>query len=175
MFIILYIIFLFLLILFYLKYFYKLIILGQAPFISTKKAIISKIIDNVDVSEKKVVYELGSGIAPFLREIERISKENKLVAIEYSFIPFLFSKILFFLNKSKIKLIKKNLYKVNLHEANIIYLYLMPKMMSKLAKKIKRECKKGTIIISNSFKLKGLFLVKQIKISNTNIYYYKIK
>lgn len=166
--------FLIFLVIIFIINFYNIIILGQAPFVSSKRKIISQVVDSLDIYQGKIIYELGAGLSLFLRQIEKRTKVNKLIAIEYAIIPYLFSKLLLFFYKSDIKLIRKNLYSVNLNQADIIYLYLMPKMMPKLAKKLNKECKKGTLIISNSFKITDLTLEKNIKVNNINIYFYRL-
>lgn len=54
----------------------------------------------------------------------------------------------------------------------------MPHELVKLAKKIKKECNKGTRVISNTFKIKGLKPVKIIKkdekAKTPTLYFYKI-
>lgn len=176
MLILLYSILFFILIIFllFISNFYKTIILRQAPFISTKKIIIKEIVNSLNFNNKKVIYELGSGLCLLLRELEKKKEKNEFIAVEYSTTPFLLSKFLLFVSKSKIKIIKKNLFKVDLKKADIIYFYLMPSMMSRLTKKLKKECKPDTLIISNSFKLDKLNLINKTQIKNTTIYYYKI-
>jgi len=54
----------------------------------------------------------------------------------------------------------------------------MPAELAKLAKKIKKECKKGTRVISNTFHIQGLKPIKTIpkneKTKIPTLYFYKI-
>ena len=82
------------------------------------------------------------------------------------------------LYRSKAKIRFKNFFKENLNKADIIFCYLMPAELKRLAKKMKKECKKGTRIISNTFKIKGLVPVKIIpkddKTKTPTLYFYQI-
>ena len=70
---------------------------------------------------------------------------------------------------------KKNLFKVNLADADVIYCYLNIEMMKKLENKFKKECKNETKIISYAFALPSLQPEKVIKMeSGKKIYFYKI-
>ena len=45
----------------------------------------------------------------------------------------------------------KNFWHADISDANVIFVYLLPNHMEKLASKLKKECKKGTLVVSNSF------------------------
>jgi len=170
-------IFLFLIIIFFSCEFFNIIFRGYAPFISTKSKLIEKIIDGLEYKNSKnfTVYELGCGKAGFLRAFEKRCPQSKLFGVENLFLPWLIAKIQTSLSKSNIKIIKKNLFKVDLGQADLIYCYLNQKMMKKLADKFKQECKPGTKIISYAFSLPNLKPEKEIELENRNkIFFYVI-
>ncbi len=172
------VIFLFLIIVFFICEFFNIIFRGYAPFISTKSKLIKRIIDGLEYknSENFTVYELGCGQAGFLRAFEKRCPQSKLFGIENLFLPWLIAKIQTSLSKSNIKIIKKNLFKVDLSEANLIYCYLNQKMIKKLADKFKQECKPGTKIISYAFSLPNQKADKEIELENKNkIFFYTLQ
>ncbi|MFH1661883.1 MAG: class I SAM-dependent methyltransferase [Candidatus Falkowbacteria bacterium] len=73
--------------------FFNILFRGFAPFISTELDVVKKIIDNLDLKDNALVYELGCGKAGFLREFRKRHKNAKLVGVEYSFLPWLIAKI----------------------------------------------------------------------------------
>jgi hypothetical protein len=77
-------------------------------------------------------------------------------------------------SKSKIKLIRKNIFNTNISDANMIYCYLIPTMMPKLAEKIKRECRPGTIVVSYMFSIPGLQVLKITQAGENNINFYTV-
>jgi hypothetical protein len=161
-----------------LRQFFCVICSGYAPFIPTKKEIIEEIINKAEFKDGSVVYELGCGHAGFLRLVEKkFPKIEKLVGVEYFLSPFLIAGIQLALHKSKIKLLKKNLFDVDLKEADIIYCFLNKPTMEKLKEKFLRECKPGTQIISYQFTLPDMAPEKIVDVNNDEkhkIYFYKI-
>jgi hypothetical protein len=154
--------------------FYNIIFRGFAPFISTKFEAILTILKDLNLNGDETVYELGAGKAGFLRAVEERFGNKKLVGIEYSFFPYLIAKIQLSLLNSSIELVRKNIFKVNLKKADIIYCFLNIEMMEKLEEKVKRECRKGTILISYHFKFPNVEEEKVLKEGENNIYFYRI-
>jgi hypothetical protein len=69
---------------------------------------------------------------------------------------------------------RKNIFDVSLEKADVIYLFLMPALISKLVPKFKKELRKKTLIISHGFKVKGFgpYLVKFLDRRPFPTYYY---
>jgi len=154
--------------------FYNIVFRGFAPFISTKFEAILTILKDLNLKGSEHVYELGSGKAGFLRAIEQRFGNKNLIGIEYSFFPYILAKIQIALSGSAIKIIRKDMFKVSLKEADVLYCFLSPEMMIKLEKKFKTECRPGTIVISYHFRLPNLEPERVLKESNDNIYFYRI-
>jgi len=55
----------------------------------------------------------------------------------------------------------KNFWNTNLSDADVVFVYLFPWWMERLAKKLKKELKPGTLVISNSFIFPGWKLLRQ--------------
>jgi len=157
-------------------HFFNIIFRGFAPYISTKPRVIKKILKEINFNiNKRKVYELGCGKAGFLRALEDRKKEWQYIGVEYSWWAWLVTKIQTSFSKSKIKLLRKNIFKVNLKDADLIYCYLNPQMMKKLEIKFKEECKQGTRIISYAFAMHNLQSEKVVEVKNReNIYFYRI-
>ena len=160
---------------FFLVQFHNILFRGFAPFVSTHQSVIDRItLDAAELKGKKI-YELGCGSAKFLSALEKKFPEATLVGIEYSFLPWLIASIRLAAASSKIKLIKKNIFKINLSDADLIYCYLSIKTMKELALKFKQECKPGTQIISYVFPLPDILPAKTIELEdNTRVHYYMI-
>lgn len=164
----------FILLVFSVVQFFNIIFRGYAPLFSTNKNFIKKILEKVDKNQNYNIYELGCGFAKFLFLAERIFPNSKYIGVEYSFLPYLLTKIKIKLSKSKIKIINENFLKTDLKDADIIYLYLIPDVMQKLSKKLKNECKNNTLIISFRFSVPNIKLEKMINFGNNKFYFYKI-
>jgi hypothetical protein len=154
--------------------FYRIVFKGFAPFISSGFNVILTVLKELDLKGNEVVYELGSGSAGFLRGIEQKFKNQKLVGVEYSWWPYILSKIQIIFSGSRIKIVRKDIFKVDLKEADIIYCFLNIETMVKLEKKFVKECKPGTLIISYCFTLPNHEPEKTVREKNNNIYFYRI-
>ncbi len=151
---------------------------GYAPFFATSGKILDRIVGELDIKDGATIYELGCGRAGFLRRVEKkFPRMSKLMGVEYFFIPFIIAGIQLALQKSKIKILKKNLFNVNLKEADVIYCFLNKQAMKKLKEKFLKECKRGAQIISYQFSLPDMAPGKVIDINENNrdkVYFYKI-
>jgi len=154
--------------------FFSTIFRGYAPFVVSRKKIVDLVINVINPQPNQVVYELGSGSARFLQKVEKKFSNVKLIGFEYSFFIFLFSSLFFWLKHSRIKIYRKNIFDVNLKEADIIYGYLFPSMMSKLGKKIQTECKPGTIFVSSMFSVPDWQPIKTLRQGGGTIYFYQV-
>ena len=160
---------------FFITQFFNILFRGFAPYVSTRSEVISKIINEIDLKDGEKVYELGCGKAGFLRAFEAKNPRGKFVGFEYSFWPYAVAKFQLGLSESNIKIYKKNIFKADLKDADLVYCYLNPSMMEKLEKKFIAECKPGTQIISYTFKLPSKQPTKVIEIKKGHkIYFYTI-
>ena len=161
--------------LFFVAQSFNMLFRGFAPYVSTRTEVINKIIDQVELKDGETVYELGCGKAGFLRAFEAKNPKAKFIGIEYSFWPYLVAKFQLGLSESKIKILKKNVFKVDLKDADLVYCYLSPSMMEKLEKKFDAECKPGTRIISYQFLMPNKQPAKTIDISaGHKVYFYTV-
>jgi len=165
---------LFFILLFLATQFFNILFRGYAPFISTHRRILDKALAEIKLKTNDHVFELGSGDAGFLRAVEEKYPEAKFTGIEYSFLPYLITRFQLALKKSKIKIKKKNFFKVSLEDADLIYCYLNVSMMKKLGKKFQTECKKGTKIISLNFPLPDIEEKKLIHVDKNRLFFYEI-
>jgi len=159
---------------FFISQFSNIVFKGYAPFISTDNLTIKKILDKVEVKNQPVIYELGCGRARFLKIAEKSFPRAKLVGIENLSSLYLINKLLLKLQGSRIKLLKKDLFTVNLKNADFIYCYLNNPTMEKLGYKFKQECRPGTQIVSRSFPILQFKPEEITIIKNKKIYFYKI-
>lgn len=129
------------------------------PFVPSKKRVINYIIDVAGLKKGQEVIDLGCGDGRFLIEAE---KKAGVTAKGYEIAPL--PLILAYLNKwvnnSKIKIIIKSFFQADLKNADVIFCYLLPDTMNKLAEKFKKECRKGTRIYSNTFAIPSMQPVK---------------
>lgn len=134
----------------YLVYYIVAFISG-APFVPSTNTTASTMITLAGLKKGETAYDLGSGEGKLLKLIaqqgaQAIGIEINPLLVVYTKIRFLFSPY-----RKLITIYAKSFWSVDLKSADVIFVYLLPLRMEKLEKKLLRECKKGTRVVSNSF------------------------
>jgi len=160
---------------FLVSQFYNVIIKKNAPLVTTGQTTIKKIISELDLKENQTVFELGCGRAIFLRTVEKTILKINLVGVENLHIIYFLNNLFLRLIGSKIKLLRNDIFAVNLKDADIIYCYLFSETMKKIGDKVLQECKKGTQIVSRTFSIPQLQPEKIIVIENKRVFFYKME
>jgi precorrin-6B methylase 2 len=124
----------------------------QVPFVPSKMRVVHKMIEVADLKKNEVVYDLGCGDGRLLLEAAK-AKQVQAKGYEAAPIPYLLAQLNKIVHGAKISLYMRNFFSADLKDADVIFCYLGVETMSKLYKKLKKECKKGTRIISNTFSI----------------------
>lgn len=122
-----------------------------APFVPTQKSAAASMIALANIKKGDILYDLGSGNGKLLF----LAAEKGARAIGYEINPMLvvYSNMRTFFSPYRGQVVTKwkNFWNADIHDADVIVVYLMPWKMDRLAQKIMKECKKGTVVVSNSF------------------------
>lgn len=141
-----------------------------APWWRTKKNTARAAFKLAEVSNKDVVYELGSGEGTALIVA---AKDFGAMGVGIEIEPFRLMLSRFTIKRlgldKKIKLIKGNFFDQDLSEATVVYVYLVPKTLNKLIPKFKKDLKKGTRIISYKYPM-NLEIKKEDKKNELRLY-----
>lgn len=154
-------------------YSFVLSFINKIPYLPSRTNTIKRIIKKIKIKPNSKVYDLGCGDMKFLINLEKKYSFTG-IGLEISPLPYLIARINLKINKSKSTILYKNIFDQNLSNADYIFIYLTPPILSQLSQKILSECKPNTIIISNTFAIPNLKLIDQIPKSNQNqkIYIY---
>ncbi len=125
-----------------------------APWWRTSKEVARIAFKMANLSNKDIVYELGSGEATALMVA---AKEfgAKGVGIEIDPIRAFISSMVLRSNglSNKITIKRNNFFDEDISEATVVFIYLVPKTLNRLIPKFKKELKKGTPIISYKYEM----------------------
>jgi len=105
------------------------------------------------ISEHKTArnfYDLGCARGALSCRIKKKFPTFHVYAIDNNSARIFFAKIRAFLFRQNVKFLRKDIFKVNLSDADIIYTYLWYDIMPPLEKKLQRELKQGAIVITNT-------------------------
>lgn len=126
-----------------------------APYVPTKNIEIDAIFNELKLKKGQIMYDLGCGDG---RVIRKASQKFGIKGIGVDLNPLVLLKAKFWTKKQKIKNIQffcKNIFAINLANADVVYIFLMPNIMKNLAIKMEKELKKGVLVISHGFKIIG--------------------
>jgi len=165
--------FLILQILFAVFFFYLCIaFITGAPFVPSTDPVSRTMIQLAHIKKGMTVYDLGSGNGKLLF----LAAEKDAVAIGLEINPFLvlLSNLRAYVSpyRERIKTYWKNLWKTDVRGANIVFVYLLPWKMDRLERKLKKELKKGSLVVSNSFIFPNLTCVR--KDEKNHVYAFRI-
>lgn len=126
---------------------------SDAPFVPTKMDKIRKILKLAGVKKGKKFYELGSGDGRVVIEAAKLGAHA--FGIEQSWIRVLYSRwIAGRQNPPKgffCQFFHGDLFKKSCADADIVYIYLLPKGVKKLENKLLKELKKGSVVITQTY------------------------
>jgi len=136
--------------------------LRGAPWVPTRKKDIDRFLKLAKIKKGDKMYDLGCGDGRLVCAAAKVGA--KAEGFELSILMYLVSKTrsLFQKNRSKIKIHYKNIWKLDLSQADIIYCFLMPEIYPKLKEKLEKEAKTGAKIITY------VWPIKEWKASKTN-------
>lgn len=148
----------------------------DVPFQSTKKSILKKLLEELNIKSTDRIFEIGSGsgrVSVFLAK----NSSAQIVGIEKNiFLHWLaqFKKTVFRLRN--VQFIHQDLTDTDLAPATIIYAYFSPKAFNKFQQKFEAELKKDTVFISWRYPFNSTHfnLIKKIPDRHTMYIYRKI-
>lgn len=139
----------------------------SAPFVSVPQDILSRIVDEIEVVDEDVVYDLGCGKSNIIKELANKNQNAEVIGVEKSLVPYFLSKFRVRMLKN-VKILRQDFFVTYMGRATKIFLYLSDHAMNKLLPKFQKECRPGTKIISVDFKFPGLTPIKTVETSTQN-------
>jgi len=124
-----------------------------APPVPTRKKALKQIFKMAKIKPGQKVYDLGSGTGRILIRADKLY-QAQAIGFELSVPFYLFSKFNIFFNKAQnTRIYFKNFYKQDLSQADLVFCFLTPFAMKKLALKFQNELKSQAKIISFVFQI----------------------
>jgi len=141
---------------------------------SARKATAAAKLASIKKSDK--VYELGSGEATFLVTVAKTIGARG-VGIEIDYTRHWFAKINALINgvSELVELKRGNFNDLKIKDADVVFVYLVPRVLERLKPKLIRELKKGTKVVSLKYKFQPGSRLSFIKSDVKNsLHLYKI-
>ncbi|MBI2017571.1 class I SAM-dependent methyltransferase [Candidatus Daviesbacteria bacterium] len=141
---------------------------SDAPYVPTKMDYIRKILKFAGVKKGRKFYELGSGDGRVVIAAAKLGAHS--IGIEQSWIRVLYSKyksskLASHSSSGNVDFYHGNIFKKSYQDADIVYIYLLNKGVNKLEEKLRKELKKGSIVIIQTYHFPNWKPFKQIDLS----------
>lgn len=125
-----------------------------APWVPMNKKDEERFLALADIKPGQKMYDIGCGDGRVVAAAA--SAGAKAQGFEISLFPFILASIrrLFHKDRSRMKISYRDIWSVDLSDADIVYFFLMPKVYPKLRVKLEKELKKGTKVIAYVWPMK---------------------
>jgi len=161
-----------LIVLFFLLWSIITLFFTRVPWAPTPKDVIELIFQELDIKPGQKIYDLGCGDARVLIEANKYGAD--CVGYELSLWVYARAKFKIWLKNSKTKIYRKNFFKQDLSSADIIFCFLLSKVMPKVQKKLKSNLKQNTTIVTYAFSLPNYKPYKILDTKPSKTYFYKM-
>ncbi len=144
-----------------------------APWVPTPRSVVRRMLSLAQVRPGEVVYDLGCGNGRVLVSAAR-RFGAKAVGIEIDLSRFLWSLavITVFGLWRRVRLVRGDLFRQDLREADVVVTYLLQDTNDRLQAKLLREMRSGARVVSNTFRFTDLRLAASDE--EYRIYVYRI-
>jgi SAM-dependent methyltransferase len=145
-----------------------------APWLPMFREDVSRAISLAKLKEGEKFYDLGAGDGRTL--IAAANAGAQAEGFEISLLPYLLAKIkfIFYSGKNKPKIYFRDFWKIDLSQADAVFVFLLPRIMNRMKEKTEKELKPGARVICYSWPMPGWQpeIIDDVK-SRLKIYLYK--
>ena len=124
-----------------------------ALYVSTARVRINAFLNAVKMTPDQLLVDLGCGDGRVLRSANR-RYGLSAIGYEINLLAYLKARCLCVF-RPNIRLVLKNFWQADISGADVVYCYLYPDVLKRLAAKLSAELKPGAIVVSGNFPLPG--------------------
>lgn len=151
--------------------------LKGAPWVPTSKSDIDYIFSKITLPKNAVIFDLGSGDGRVIFQAAQKINVSQAVGVELAWPLYIWSvlKTKLLLSKDikpKIKFLLGDFFKTDIQTADLVFCFLMPETVNKLAPQIISKMKPGALLVSAVFEVKSLKSLDIIKPAEYSCTYY---
>ncbi len=127
-------------------------IISGAPYVPSSRSRIRTMIELAKLSNADILMDVGSGDGRVLRSVAHLVKEAQGVEINPALVYW--TRVISSIRKYKnIVVLQKNFWLMDLCDVDVLFVYCIDSKMDRLERKLQKEMKPGSRILSNGFVL----------------------
>jgi precorrin-6B methylase 2 len=139
---------------------------SAAPWLPTKPKQRRDLIDSLDLRDGDVCYDLGCGDGSVLFAVARKNPNVTSIGYEISLLPWFAARVRKVLGGKKYRNVSiryGNLFKQNLSDANLVFVFLLAKSYPRLAKKFGQELDHDARVVVEAWPIPDVAYIQKIK------------
>ncbi|MFH1620975.1 MAG: hypothetical protein ABIB04_02725 [Patescibacteria group bacterium] len=157
---------------------WRVVFFGGVPSLSSTWAIVDRVLAERVLPTKGLILDLGCSRGWTLRRFHKAGIAGPLVGYERAFSPWIVGAFWSWITMMPIKIVKDDYERAPIEEAYGIYLFLLPKAMTELAKILAKRAKPETVIVCAEFPLPdwrpvSIFEARGVTSRRSKIFVYK--
>ena len=123
----------------------------RVPYYPSKRSLLPVILDLLRQEESIKFIDIGSGLGGLLIELSNNEKKSQFTGIEIAPLPWMVSFLRGKFGKNAVRFLFGNYENLHFSEYDVVFAYLSPAAMPALWRKVKREMRSGSILLSYEF------------------------
>jgi len=149
------------------------------PYVPTPENMIKKILQLANVTSTDTVYDLGCGDGRVvITAAKYFGAKAKGIEIRHDLVEEARQRVIKEGVSDKVEIIEGDMYSIPLHDATVVYMYLLTSVNEKLKPKLQMELKPGARVVTLDFEIPGWNPVKKAYIWDgyrfRTVYFYVI-
>jgi precorrin-6B methylase 2 len=121
------------------------------PYVPTSKDIAEKMVEVAEFTGNEITFDLGAGDGAILIAAARKHPGIRATGVEISPVVWLVGKLRILFSRQRVRFVLGNALKTDLREADVVFLYALPRFLELIRPKLDHELRPGTRVISHSF------------------------
>jgi SAM-dependent methyltransferase len=136
-----------------------------ALYVSTSRRRIAAFLDAVPMTNQQRFVDLGCGDGRALRQAVR---RYGVIGIGYevNWLAYLKARLLC-MGTHPLTIYRRDFWKADLYAADVVFCYLYPDVLGRLAQKLASELKPDALVVSANFTLPGFNLIQVLRLNHT--------
>jgi len=147
-----------------------------SPYVPSKKKQLEEILGSIPFKKKMKFLDLGCGDGRVVMSVAR-RYGVQAVGVDINPMVIAWARLKTRLARlTKVEFRVENIFKTKLENFDVVFLFLMPKLLLELKPKLLREAKKNALFISHGFKIEGWDKYRYKTLSGTPFptYFYRL-